>query len=117
MITPTAQQKKYYAKERTIAELTINVPPTVDWIGKIVVFPNGDEVTCDGTQWQPVGTPLSGGTAVLDASSPITGNPTDLDTPAEIAAAIQSLQAFRIANDTDNNLLVDTAERIDGGYV
>jgi hypothetical protein len=129
MITPTPQQKEYYVKYRSIAELTANVPPSPAWIGKIVEFPNGDQVTCNnaGTLWEPVGTALSGNTAaVIDSTSPINGNPTDLDTPAEIAARIQAQNAQiaaltaalaqkmdKAVYDADNNNLVDTTDNIE----
>lgn len=109
MPIPTPQQKTYY-----VSSLPVDTPavPIALWDKKIAILPNGDQYSCDGMAWLPYGT-TAGAVGALDATSPITGNPSALDTPTEIAAAIQDLQNFRDTLDADSN---DIADQLDETY-
>ena len=67
----------------------------------------------DGTAWTDFvsgGAPPSGS---ISSTSAIIGNPPALDTPAEMAAAIQALQGFQINLDTDGDGRVNAEKQQD----
>lgn len=87
----------------------------IDFIGRtVVVISTRKKWYSDGIAWEP-----SGGSTVgaLDANSPIAGNPANLDTPSEIATALQAqaaqiaaLQAFLTDSNLDGRLDADKQE-------
>lgn len=75
-----------------------------------VLRSNNVKYRCTGTAWEPVG---SSSVGALDATSPISGNPSDLDTPGKLAAAIQTLQAKDAALDLDGDGRIDANKQQD----
>jgi hypothetical protein len=119
MPIPTDQQREYYVASLPLDTLAV---PLTEWNNKIAILPNGDQYWSDGITWQPYGT-TSSAVGALDANSPIANNPTNLDTPAEMAAAIQAqaaqiatLQNFRANFDSDNDGRVDANRQQSNEY-
>lgn len=67
-------------------------------------------ITNPGAGATPAWTQVGSASATVDANSTIAGNPPALDTLAKIVAALQALQAFQAANDSNANLIVDTSD-------
>lgn len=67
-------------------------------------------ITNPGAGATPAWTQVGSASATVDANSTIAGNPAALNTPAKLAAAIQALQNFQTANDSNANLIVDTSD-------
>jgi hypothetical protein len=99
MPIPTPQQREYYVSVLPL--------PSALWLNKIAILPNQDKYWCDGAQWLPYGTGVSGGGGTLDPNAPIAGLPAAFDTLSEIAAGVDSLSAFRSAVDTNADNRID----------
>jgi hypothetical protein len=67
-------------------------------------------ITNPGAGATPAWTQVGSASATVDANSTIAGNPPALDTLAKVATAVQALQAFQSANDSNANLIVDTTD-------